>query len=214
MDQILPGASSDNDGAYTACVQRFRARTRAPDRTYPLDLGSEYSDVLRAASLWSAELLGPPQYLPKEYGDLHEECLFVTLEGEETSYDRRQQDRLERVITDLNNEAMRFKVQLYELFRYSDLAKQIENEEQFHLLVGLVDELEERAMLLRPLEARLSQLWPIYVAFAKPRLQLLREQAEEEELNEPTEEERCEQELREWEEEAREIQEAKENGTW
>ncbi|KAK8073982.1 hypothetical protein PG994_004881 [Apiospora phragmitis] len=162
IEHIMPGLVSDKDGEYATSVQRFRERTLAPDLAYPLDLVSEYNDILRSASTWSAELLGPPQR-----SDLHGDLLAELIE-QDANYGPAQHARLERVIADIDNEAMRFKIKLFELFQYSELAKRIENEAQIHLLRRLVDELEERAMLLRPLEARLRQLWRLYVAFAKP----------------------------------------------
>ncbi|KAK7946393.1 uncharacterized protein PG986_010714 [Apiospora aurea] len=121
IEQILPGAVSDKDGAYSARVQRFRQRTRAPSLRFPLDLVREYNDVLRAASLWSAELLGPPQR-----SSLHGDLLAELIESDDR-YAPAQHARLKRAIADVDDEAMRCKIQLYELFRHSELAKRIES---------------------------------------------------------------------------------------
>ncbi|KAK8023889.1 hypothetical protein PG993_011955 [Apiospora rasikravindrae] len=181
IEQVLPGTVSDKDAAYSACIQRFRKRTRASVLPLPLDLVSEYNDVLRAASRWSAELLGPPQRC-----NLHGDLLAELIEADD-QYDRDQHARLERAVADINDEAMRFKIQLYELFPHSGLAKRIRNEAELDILVRLVDELEERAMLLRPLEHRLRQRWRVYVAFARPHKELIKELTQKQEAGQENE---------------------------
>lgn len=68
----------------------------------------------------------------------------------------------------LNYQAMRMKVQLYEIFEHYEPTRRIEDELDLDKLTGLLSDFEERAERVRPLEREKRQLWKRYVLFAKP----------------------------------------------
>ncbi|KAK8023887.1 hypothetical protein PG993_011953 [Apiospora rasikravindrae] len=168
VTSMMPGDPGERDRTYRRRLARFHEAVKGPFS----DMSKEYHGILRAASQWSAELLGPPQ--PQ---DLHREA-FADLIAKDKSdkHGRRQNNtfdagklaRLETVILDLNDEAMRFKIQLYVLFKSIKQAGQIKDATEKNQIMTLVEDLEMRAKILRPLEAEKRQLWRLFVDFAKP----------------------------------------------
>lgn len=168
VERVWPepgGAASSSAGAaarqFLTHVEGLRRRARGP-RAYPLDLSREVHDVCRAGSAFGAELLGPPQK-----GDLRLEVLGpeAARSGAVTESDI---DHLLELIDMLNDETFKFKVQLFRLFRRAAEAEALADGGQVRGLLDLVDSLEERGLVLMPLQERLRRSWDAWVEFAKP----------------------------------------------
>ncbi|KAK8070725.1 hypothetical protein PG997_010928 [Apiospora hydei] len=166
VEKMMPGVAGERERAYKRAIARWRENVKGPFS----DMSSEYRGVLRAASQWSAELMGPPQHQ-----DLHRDAFGDLIANDET-FDADQLERLEKVILELNNEAMRFKIQLFELFKSDKRAGQIKDSAEKNKLEALVDELDVLAKPLRPLEAKKRELWRLFVDFAKHHPQVFQEQ--------------------------------------
>ncbi|KAK8073981.1 hypothetical protein PG994_004880 [Apiospora phragmitis] len=163
MDQIWPAEEGERGRLFMAQAQAFRDRVRG-GRTFPADFTREFNNVCASASAWSGELIGPPQVLDLRLDIVQPEVRFP---GEV--------ERLKELIETVNVEAMRFKMQLYVLFRRSRDSEALQDEEQMMHLLDLVEALEKRASLrLLPLQVRLRQEWDTWVEYAMPTIEHIR----------------------------------------
>ncbi|KAK6840060.1 hypothetical protein PG987_005926 [Apiospora arundinis] len=159
IESMMPGDPGLRDNVHRECVRRFHERAGAPDLVYPVDISQEYHLVIRSSSRWSAEFLAPPQKIDTN------ENLLTNMTWGPVEY-----AKLCRAIDDLNDEGMRFKLQLFRMFKYFDTARQIPDASGMKKLQETVRDLEKGAKLVLPHEARKRQAWRGYVDFAKPYL--------------------------------------------
>ncbi|KAK7916904.1 hypothetical protein PG985_010512 [Apiospora marii] len=168
VDEILPKDRVQRDGEFRICYRGFQQIALGVSAgPYPLDLANEFHAVLRSASRFSAELLGPPQHR-----DLHRDLFADRLRNHPTTYGPEEQARLEQVLLELNDAAMLFKVQLYEMFNYTETTGYIRDEGELLRIMGLVTELEGRYDFIRPLWDEKKRLWRLFVEFAEPHREL------------------------------------------
>ncbi|KAK7946392.1 uncharacterized protein PG986_010713 [Apiospora aurea] len=166
VESMMPGVAGQRDRTFRESVARWRENVKGPFS----DMSSEYRGLLRAASQWSAELMGPPQH-----PDLHRDEL-ADLINKDKVFNADKLARLETVILELKAEAMRFKIQLHEMFKSDKRAGQIRDSAEKNKLEALVDELDVLARPLGPLEAKKRELWRLFVDFAKLHPQVFQQQ--------------------------------------
>ncbi|KAK8040309.1 hypothetical protein PG991_000097 [Apiospora marii] len=99
-------------------------------------------------------------------------CLPTASGTTPTTYGPEEQARLEQVLLELNDAAMLFKVQLYEMFNYTETTGYIRDEGELLRIMGLVTELEGRYDFIRPLWDEKKRLWRLFVEFAEPHREL------------------------------------------
>ncbi|KAK8102364.1 hypothetical protein PG984_015510 [Apiospora sp. TS-2023a] len=161
LERMMPSDPGERVGEHRHCLRRWEKRVEGP-HDYPFDASKEYNDLLKAASRWSSELLGPPQHR-----DLHREAFPYPLPPHPI-YGPDEQAAMEKVMMDINDAAMRFRVQLYEMFKYAKNSGQIKDELEQMQIMALVAELEGCADFLRPLDKEKRRLWRLFVEFTTP----------------------------------------------
>ncbi|KAK7916907.1 hypothetical protein PG985_010515 [Apiospora marii] len=190
MTQVWPATENELGFRFMDEVQRFRVGAHLI-REYPADLTEAMDDLCDAASAWSAALLGPPQQ-----GDMRASILRPEV-AKSTSMSEGDMESLRDLIVTVNVETMRFKILLFHLYKMQRQLEHVddphqprpwgaflftvfvaEDEAQVKGFLERLQALEERAMILLPLQARLREEWDRWVDFAKPFADLIRTEEE------------------------------------
>jgi len=162
-DRVWPADQPRSDALFFARARAFQDHARSKDLTFPLDLKKDprLRFICLAVNSWTAELMGPPQVR-----DMRLEAILPEVTGRKLVKHRDVDDMRDR-IEDVNIEAMRLKVQMYELHQATLGLEVIRNTGELNKILDIVEELKRRGRALASLQDKMRQSWDTWVTFAK-----------------------------------------------
>ncbi|KAK8005634.1 hypothetical protein PG990_011671 [Apiospora arundinis] len=169
MERVWPVTARGRDANFFTEVDRFRTVALRIQAYIGMNPNRLFNNVLLSASHWSGELLGPPQESDLRLKELQLEV------SKSQSMNQIKVDLLVALIKMVNLETMRFKTQLYQMYRRSDEAMDVQDSDQMRSLMDLVEALQMRGNDLALFHDRLRRSWDEWVEFAKPFAHLLKD---------------------------------------